>query len=294
MQQNSLDKKIVNQRFDRAASHYDQAAFIQREIGSRLDERLDDIKIEPKKIIDLGCGTGKQTLLLAQRYKHAKVTGVDIAPAMLLQAQAQEENPRIKYLTADADNLPFEDNSVDLIFSNLMFQWCDPLLPALKECYRVLSEGGLLLFSTLGPDTLQELRYCWSKIDNNPHVNIFLDMHHVGDLLLQLKFNDPVMDMEYISASYKDVISMMRDLQHIGATNALKDRHKGLTGKTRLHQLEEHYQAFATEDGRLPMTYEVIYGHAWKFKKTAKEDLPSEVYISVEDVMMNLRKKNQE
>ncbi|MFI4955162.1 MAG: methyltransferase domain-containing protein, partial [Gammaproteobacteria bacterium] len=182
-----------------------------------------------------------------------------------------------------AVHLPFADNSIDLIFSNLMFQWCDPLSLALQECYRVLREGGLLLFSTFGPDTLQELRYCWAQIDNYPHVNNFIDMHHIGDLLLKLQFNDPVMDLEYVTATYKNVTNIMRDLQNIGATNTHEERRKTLTGKNRLTQLAHHYQQFALSDQRLPVTYEIVYGHAWKFKRP-KQSSSSEAYIAVDEI----------
>ncbi len=280
MSHSPLDKKRIAMQFDKAAAHYDQAAFIQREIGKRLEERLDDIKLSPHRVMDLGCGTGKQLEALAKRYPAAEIVAVDHSVSMLQQADKLGNN--IIRVSSDAERLPFPDHSFDLIFSNLMFQWCDPLLPALSECFRLLKEGGLIMFSTLGPDTLQELRYCWSQIDKAPHVNTFLDMHPIGDMLLKVSFSDPVMDMEYITATYKDVMSMMKDLQTIGATNADSSRRKTLTGKNRFKQLAECYQPYALEDNRLPMTYEVIYGHAWKMKPAEKTAI--EAYVRVEDI----------
>jgi malonyl-CoA O-methyltransferase len=275
-----LNKKLINQRFNRSAKAYDQAAFVQREVGQRLIERLDDIKLSPSYILDLGCGTGKNLFDLAKRYPAAQVCGVDFATAMLAHSSQQST---FSHVAADVTQLPFADNSVDLLFSNLMLQWCDPLQPAIQECYRVLREGGLLLFATFGPDTLQELRYSWAQIDQYPHINRFIDMHHIGDLLLQQKFNDPVMDMEYITASYKDVNNILRDLQSIGSINSHPERRKTLTGKKLLTELAKYYQQFALEDKRLPLTYEIVYGHAWKFKANTKQN-PTEAYIAIEDI----------
>lgn len=279
--QSPLNKNLIGHRFNRAATKYDQASFIQREIGKRLEERLDDIKLVPEKIVDLGCGTGKHIPSLLSRYPHADIYGVDLSAGMLKHAK---QFAGFHAVAADVIQLPFSSNSVDLLFSNLMFQWCDPLAPALAECYRVLREGGLLIFSTFGPDTLQELRYCWAQIDNHPHVNSFLDMHDVGDMLLKRRFNDPVMDIDYITVTYKEVTNIMRDLQQIGASNAHTSQRKTLTGKNRLQQLKHHYQQFAETDGRLPVTYEVVYGHAWKFKNTPPAGSPTQAYISVDEI----------
>lgn len=272
-------RQIADQ-FNRAASSYLQAASLQQEVGIRLNERLDYINLQPKIILDLGCGVGQQLPLLTSRYPQSQIIGVDFAPAMLQQAATQYKLPMA---CASALQLPFADNSIDLIFSNLMFQWCDPLTPALQECYRVLCDGGLLMFTTFGPDTLQELRYCWAKVDSLPHVNEFVDMHHVGDWLMQAYFNDPVMDMEYIIVTYTQATNLMRDLQNIGATNVDPKRRKTLTGKNKLQQVIQHYQELAREDGRLPATYEIVYGHAWKLPRVPQK-AASEVYIRVDEI----------
>ena len=272
-----IKSKIADQ-FNRAAHRYDKAAFLQQEIRERLIERLDDILIKPEKIIDLGCGTGQSVNQLAQRYPQAEIYGVDIAPQMLAVAggrtqPADKFTAPLNYICAEASQLPFADNSVDMVFSNLMFQWCDPLHAVLQESYRVLREGGLLFFTYFGPDTLQELRYSWAQIDNYPHVNDFIDMHHVGDWLIQSHFNDPVMDMEYMTVTYKKVLTLMRDLKHIGATNQNPNRRKTLLGKNKLALLEKHYEQFKLEDDSLPATYEVVYGHAWKLpRKTSMHE----------------------
>lgn len=277
--QSPLEKKLIAHRFNQAAQTYDTAAFVQQEVGLRLAERLDDVKLQPEHIIDLGCGSGRNLPKLMARYPQAQIMGVDFAPAMLAQSR---HHSKLMHIAADAAHLPFADNSVDLIFSNLMLQWCDPLAPVFAECYRVLREGGLLLFSTFGPDTLQELRYCWAQIDSFPHVNVFIDMHPIGDMLLQQRFADPVMDVEYITASYKNVTNIMRDLQDIGATNTHSQRRKTLTGKNRLSQLSYHYQQFSLPDQRLPVTYEIVYGLAWKLAPVEASSTTS--YISLEDI----------
>lgn len=270
----------VAHQFNRASSNYTRAAFLQKEVTQRLDERLDYIKITPQRIIDLGCGTGFGINELQKRYPQAELFGVDIAEKILHQAKSQMDH---NYVCADAMVLPFADQSVDLIFSSLLLQWCNELLPTLKECYRVLRDGGLFLFTTLGPDTLQELRYSWAQIDKLPHVNEFLDMHDVGDALMHAHFSDPVVDMEYITLTFKDLNSLLKNLKEIGAVYSGKDRRKTLTGKSKLIQLAKHYQQFANAENYLPATYEVIYGLAWKLPRTPKKN-PSEIFIDVKDI----------
>ncbi len=181
-----LDKSLARRAFERAAATYDAAAALQNEVGSRLVERLDFIRMQPRRILDLGAGTGVFTRVLGRRYRRADVTALDIAPAMLQQARARggwwRRAPRC--VCGDAEALPFADASFDFIFSNLMLQWCVDLPAALRELRRVLAPGGLLMFTTLGPDTLGELRASWSAVDGYTHVNPFIDMHDVGDALL--------------------------------------------------------------------------------------------------------------
>lgn len=279
------DRQAVRRAFDRAATTYDAAAVLQREVGNRLLERLDYMRLQPARILDLGSGTGFATAPLSKRYAEAQLISLDLAPDMLRHARVlqQEQNkgwlsrlikrpsPRFHWLCADGEKLPLASDSIDMVFSNLALQWCDPAR-IFAEAARVLKPGGLLLFSTFGPDTLKELRAVFSEVDAMPHVNEFIDMHDLGDALVQARLADPVMDMENLTLTYADVTTLMRELKDIGAHNSLPGRNGGLMGKTRWQRMCAAYEQFR-KDGRLPATYEVLYGHAWKStqKKTASD-----------------------
>lgn len=261
------DKRLMRQSFDRAACRYDAAAVLQREIGQRLLERLDYIRLKPQRILDVGAGTGLCRSGLQQRYPKAQIVSLDIAMAMLQQARRKLSLwrrvwRRDQFVGGDAEHLPFASDSFDLLFSNLAVQWCEDLPVALAEFRRVLKPGGMLLFTTFGPATLRELHTCWAQVDTYTHVNAFIDMHDIGDLLLQKRFAEPVMDMEMLTLTYQEVTTIMRDLKDIGAHNVTRARPRGLTGKTHLKGVIEAYEQFRT-DGVLPVSYEVVYGHAW-------------------------------
>lgn len=267
-----LDKHAVRAAFARAAANYDAHAVLQREIGARLLARLDYIRLDPRAILDLGCGTGVPTRALARRYRRARVVGLDLAPAMAQAARCRDGRAlpfglgrwatRGRYLCADAEHLPFASARFDLVFSNLTFQWCDPDA-VFRECRRVLRPGGLLLFSSFGPDTLKELRAAWRVTDAGAHVHDFIDMHDLGDALVRARLGDPVMDVERLTLTYPDVAGVLRDLKAIGAHNVARDRHPALTGKTRFARFRAAYETQRRDDGTLPATYEVVYGHAW-------------------------------
>jgi malonyl-CoA O-methyltransferase len=163
---------------------------------------------------------------------------------------------------ADAERLPFADSSFDLVFSNLMLQWCVELEVVFTELQRVLRPGGLLLFTSFGPDTLHELRGSWQQVDGYSHVNAFADMHDVGDALLRTRFADPVMDVERLTVTYADVWKLMRELKQIGAHNVTLGRPRGLTGKARMQRLVGAYEHYRSQ-GVLPASYEIVNGHAW-------------------------------
>ena len=264
-----LEKRAVRRSFERAAPAYDEHAVLQREVCARLLEHLDPVKLEPGRVVDLGCGTGAAFAALGRRYPGAQLIGVDIAQAML--GRAARRVPWWKralgsmpahLACADAERLPLASASVQLVFSNLALQWCRPDA-AFPEAARVLGTGGLFLFSTFGPDTLKELREAFRAIDGAQHVHPFIDMHDLGDALVRAGFADPVMEMEHVTLEYARVEDVARDLKAIGAHNALAGRPRGLAGRGTWKRLAERYEQFRRA-GALPATYEVVYGHAWK------------------------------
>lgn len=267
-----LDKRQLRSAFERAATSYDQAAVLQREVCDRMIARLDYIKYIPDIIIDAGSGTGYGSRQLAARYPNSKFLAVDIAWGMLAQARPELSwwkrwltmyKAQSHYVCADIEQFPVKDASVGMVWSNLALQWCNDLNHTISEINRVLTVEGLFMFSTFGPDTLNELRQAFKQSDDFSHVNQFVDMHDIGDLLVHNGFSTPVMDMEYITLTYDDVVGVMRDLKAIGAHNVTQGRRQGLTGKTVWQKAINQYETLR-HDGKLPATFEVVYGHAWK------------------------------
>jgi malonyl-CoA O-methyltransferase len=260
-----LDHGAVRDSFSRAAVTYDAAAVLQSQVRDELLHRLDLVKLQPAVVVDLGAGTGRATLELKRRYRGSRVIAADLAEGMLREAgHRQSLLRRFDRIGADAAALPFRDGSVDLVFSSLMLQWCPDPDAVLRECRRVLKPGGLLTFTTLGPDTLVELRRAWEAADaSHPHVNTFLDMHDLGDALVRAGLAEPVMDVERYTLTYDEVRGLMRDLKAIGAHNVATGRPKGLTGKRTLGRMIDAYEAFRRADRKLPATYEVVFGQAW-------------------------------
>jgi malonyl-CoA O-methyltransferase len=259
-----LERHEVRRAFGRAARDYDAAAELQRQVRRELLERLDLVQIEPAAILDLGTGTGHAALALKRRYPRSQVVALDLAESMLREAgRRQTLLRRFRRVCSDAAALPFRSASFDIVFSNLMLQWCNDPDRVFAECRRVLAPGGLLTFATFGPDTLVELRRAWAAADARVHVSRFLDMHDLGDALVRAGLAEPVMDVERHTLTYGEVRELMRGLKAIGAHNASAGRPRGLTGKGALARMTAAYEGFR-RDGRLPATYEVVFGHAWR------------------------------
>ncbi len=287
-----VDKRLVRLSFERAANSYDAHAVLQREIADRMMARLDYIKHQPKTLLDAGAGTGFGTQGLRNRYPDAGVIALDLAAAMLKIAnptqnlwQKMRRRSNVYSVCGDIDALPLKTSCVDMIWSSLALQWCNDLNVSFAELYRVLAPGGLLMFATFGPDTLNQLRSAFASVDGYTHVNRFVDMHDIGDVLISAGFNAPVMDMEYITLTYTDLKTMLHELKAIGAHNVTDGRNPGLTGRERWRNLEAAFEQFRT-NGRLPATYEVIYGHAWIDQKIPRAIRSAEGY---QVVQMNLR-----
>jgi len=281
----ALDRRAVARAFDRASASYDGAAALQERVRKELVTRLDELKITPGAILDLGAGTGHGSRALKQRFPRSLVVAADIAPGMLERAARQSRwLRRFERLRADAYALPFRDGAFDLVFSSLMLQWCDDLDAVFAEIARVLRPGGLLLFSTFGPGTLAELRESWDASgDASNHVNHFFDAHALGSALMHSGLGEPVLDVDRIVMGYPDAMTLMRELKSIGAHNVTRGRARGLTGRARLTAMTIAYEALR-RDGELPATWEVIHASAWgagqRDALNASEGLPREALIS--------------
>ena len=276
-----VDVRQVRRNAARAARNYadyEAAAVLPREIAGRMLERLDYVKIEPQRVLDLGCGPGATLAALGERYPRAQVIGADFSEPMLRASLAPRS--RLRWLmpflrgaksalvAADAAALPFAAGSQGLVWSNLLLHWLADPQPALREMHRVLEVDGLLMFSTLGPDSLKELRACFP--DGAARSLRFIDLHDYGDMLVECGFADPVMDAERLTVTYPSFDALVDELRRSGANNGHFDRPRGLTGRGAWAAARANYEALR-QDGRLPVTLEVVYGHAWKVapKKTA-------------------------
>ena len=276
----SLDRRLLQRRFGRSAASADAGGFLAREVARRMAERLGYIKHEPARILDLGCGVGPDFALLGERYPQAERIGLDFALPLLrlargergffqrLLGSARRGDPKL--VCADAQALPLARASVQMVWSNLMLNWLADPMPAMREMHRVLEVGGMLMFSTLGPDTLKELRAVMPA-GIGERVHRFIDMHDLGDCLVQAGFAEPVMDMEALTLTYADLDDLFTDLKRAGATNASSARPRGLAGKAGWARAREAYERLR-RDGRLPASVEIIYGHAWKAAPKKLED----------------------
>ena len=258
-----LDRARLRASFERASAGYESAAVLQARVSAELLERLAAFSFSPAVVLDLGAGTGRVTRELKRRYRRALVIALDIAPGMLREARRHQGLwRRFARVCGDALRLPLASGSVDVLFSSLMLQWCEPLDAALAEVRRVLKPDGFFTFSTFGPDTLHELRSAWGAADGYNHVNHFTDVRDLGDALMRAGLTEPVLDVDRVVVSYPDTLALMRDLKAIGAHNVTAGRPRALTGRARLKRMQDAYEIYRHAD-RLPATYEIIYGASW-------------------------------
>ena len=272
-----FDAKQVRRAFSRSAASYDAAAALQHAVEARLLESLDYLddpalaRAPPRRVLDLGSGTGRASRAMQARWPKAEVVSLDLALPMLREGRAAARpgswlaNPfarRPLPVCADARALPLADASVDVLFSNLCLQWVEDLDAVLAGFRRVLKPHGLLLFSTFGPATLWELREAFAQADDVPHVSPFADIAGVGDALVRAGFHQPVLDREDERTHYPDLPALMRELRAIGATNALASRRHTLTGRTRFRVAAEAYEAQREAHG-LPASWEILSAMAW-------------------------------
>ncbi len=252
-----IDARAARRRFDRAAATYASASRLEREVGERMLERLDVVRLSPGWVLDAGAGPAPQAAALARRYPGARLVALDFSLPMLARARgalgwlARLRGRGPLAVCAALERLPLAPGCVALAWSNMALHWAADARAALRELARVLAPGGLLMFSTLGPDTLKELRGAVGEA----RVHRFADMHDLGDALLATGFAAPVMDMEMLTLTYADPAGLAADLRASGQTLARRDRSRGLAPRALRSAI-----AAASASASI----EVVYGHAWK------------------------------
>jgi len=251
-----IDRDLARRRFERAARTYGEAARLEGEVAARMLERLDYMKLAPRRILDAASGPPRREL--GRRYPGAQVVAVDFSTGMLRAGERRWFGKNPLRLCADLERLPLADGAVDFAWCNMALHWLPDPQRAFAEFARVLAAEGLLMFSTLGPDTLKELR----AVAGAARVHAFIDMHDLGDLLVANGFSAPVMDMEMIEIAYAGAGGLVEDLKNTGQINARADRPRGLAGKG----FGERLRALPTR-----ATYEVVYGHAWRAAKATRD-----------------------
>jgi malonyl-CoA O-methyltransferase len=257
-----LDRAAIRRHADRASAGYDAAAVLAARLREDMVRRLEWVAFVPETVLDLGCGTGHGAEALAARWPRARVIALDASPAMLAEASRRDGAARIELRLAEAESIPLPDVSVDLVFSNLLLPWCEDIDAVFAEVARVLKPRGLFTFTTFGPDTLVELRTAWRAVDREAALHPFTDMHDLGDGLVRAGFAEPVLDVSRFTLTYPDAVALLRDLRATGSQGAATGRARGLTGRGRLRAMEEAYETFRS-GGRLPASYEVVFGQAW-------------------------------
>ena len=258
-----LDSKHVRRRFERAAASFDDADFVHAATREGLLARLQPLVVDASTVMDLGSATCGASQALSKRFGRAHVISVDLAHAMLRRGHKKRAwFSRSSFVQATAAALPFSEQSVDVVFANLLLPWVDDPNQVFSEIARVLRKGGVFAFATLGPDSLLEIRRAWSDVDNNEHVNRFLDMHDLGDGLVNAGFADPVLDVDRLSISYDSVEKLFADLTAMGGRNSLQQRNHSLVGKQRFRQMTESLRSSGS-DGKITLDLELVFGHCW-------------------------------
>lgn len=259
----ALNPADVRRRFDRAARHFDRADFVHSKTRQGLLQRLEPITIEAARVVDLGCATGSALQPLRKKFPAARIIAADVSGAMLIEAGKKLGwFTRTSLLQTDARALPFADQSVDVVFSNLLLPWLGDPAAGFAEIARVLRRDGLFIFATLGPDSLGCIRNAWQQVDAGQHVNHFLDMHDIGDAAVRAGLRDPVLDVDHVSVTYADSKALFQDLTATGARNSLSGRDRSLAAAGRFHAMTAVLEQ-QRDGGLLHVELELVYGHCW-------------------------------
>ena len=262
----------VRRQFDARARQFGEHAALPREVARRLIERLQYIRLAPHRILDLGCGAGETSEGLLMQYPRADWLGLDVSERMLHAARPGRIPVRAgRWLrgawtgrvAGDAARLPVADDSIDLIFSNLMLHWHPEPHAVFPEWKRVLKTDGLLMFSCFGPDTLKEVRAAAAVALPHARAMPFVDMHDFGDMMVASGFANPVMDAEIITLTYGSASALLREVRSLGG-NPRDDRARSLPSGRQAREMLKALEAQRGDDGRIRLTFEVAYGHAWK------------------------------
>ena len=276
-----INKEYKRKSFNRAAKTYDSCSTLQDTISGNLIDRRKNIKLYPLDILDLGCGTGTNGLNLRKKYKKSRIINYDFSENMLKEACIKQKlfildkiNPSpYSYICADIEAIPLEENSLDLVWSSSTLQWCNELDLVFNQVKKILKPGGLFIFSTFGPNTLNELREITENLFNEKKTSTFIDMHNLGNLLMDSGFSDSILDTENFTVTYNEVERLFKDIKSIGATNGNISKNRGLSGRSFTKKIIQKYENYRTNN-LLPASYEVIYGHAWNISKSTSEYHP--------------------
>jgi malonyl-CoA O-methyltransferase len=257
------DRRAARALFDRASAHFDEASFVHDHARDILLERLQFLRVTPARVLDLGCGTGRGLAALRARFPTAGLVAADSSAEMCARAFAAAAASEAVVVAADAAELPFADASFELVVANLVMAWCQPE-QLFSEIARVLAPSGLVLFSSLGPDTLEQVRRAWSRSDRGIHVHGFFDMHDLADAAARSGLREPIVDCDHLTLSYPDSAKLHADLRAAGATNVAGGRRRSLTGRQRFEAYGQALVAALSDpDGRLQITCELIFGQAF-------------------------------
>lgn len=275
-----IDKHSLLKAVNRSVGSYNQHAFVFDEVAARLIERLDLLSLTPQRILDLGTGTGRHLKVLREHYPKATIVGADISTFALHAADVSSraswwqrhwrQQPTLVCMDAGA-KWPFADGAFDLVLSNMMLPWISDYDQLAHELERVLSSDGTFFISSAGPDTLQELRQAWASVDDSVHINAFLDMHDLGDMLVRAGLADPVMDNERIQVRYADVETLLAEMEATGCHCVLQGRRRGLMTRQARQQVVANYPGrqslnvdLSVDSSSICATLEVVVAHGWK------------------------------